>query len=81
MCQGINGESRLLDWQRTCAFIRFSCNDEDRADPGNFGQVLIQGFFSVRTLEILGGYSYLSKYIWRICFYSRICKYLYRCST
>lgn len=41
-----------------CAAVHFSRNDGDRADPGNFRQVLIQGFFSVRILEILGSYSY-----------------------
>lgn len=61
MCQGINGGLGLLVWQRMCASARFSCNDGDRADPGNFGQVLIQGFFSVRILEILGSCSYFKQ--------------------
>lgn len=40
-----------------CASVHFSCNDGHRADPGNFGQVVIQGFFSVRVFEISGSYS------------------------
>lgn len=58
MSQGIDGESGLLIWQRMCAAVCSSCNDGGRANPGDFGQVFIQGFFSVRVLEILGSSSY-----------------------
>lgn len=61
MSQGIDGESGLLVWQKMYAAGCSSCHDGDRADPGNFGQVFIQGFFSVRILEILGNYSYFKQ--------------------